>query len=128
MVYKSDGNLKVVIAPQNEPKKPKPLKENATLKDKVIHAIRHVLDPEIPLNVYDLGLIYDVQVSDDGEADVTMTLTAPNCPVADEIVADVQKHVAAVNEIKKADVKLVFEPAWHKGMMSDAAKLELGLL
>ena len=128
MTYKSDGKMKVVISPQAEPKKPKPLKENASLREKVIHAIRHVNDPEIPLNVYDLGLIYDVDVTENGEADITMTLTAPNCPVADAIVADVQKHVAEVPEIAKADVKLVFEPAWHKGMMSDVAKLELGLL
>ena len=128
MTYKSDGKTRVVIAPQDEPKKPKPLKENASLKEKVIHAIRHVNDPEIPLNVYDLGLIYGVDVTQDGEADITMTLTAPNCPVADEIVADVQKHVANVPEIAKADVKLVFDPPWDKSKMSDAAKLELGLL
>ena len=128
MVYKSNGKTRVVIAPQAEPKKPKPLKENASLKEKVIHAIRHVNDPEIPLNVYELGLIYSVDVTESGEADITMTLTAPNCPVADEIVADVQKHVANVPEIAKADVKLVFDPPWDKSKMSDAAKLELCLL
>ena len=128
MTYKSDGKTRVVIAAQEEPKKPKPLKENATLKEKVIHAIRHVNDPEIPLNVYDLGLIYGVNVTENSEADITMTLTAPNCPVADEIVADVQKNVANVPEIVKADVKLVFDPPWDKSKMSDAAKLELGLL
>ena len=128
MVYKSNGKMRVVIAPQNEPKKPKPLKEDASLREKVIHAIRHVQDPEIPLNVYDLGLIYGVDVTENGNANITMTLTAPNCPVADEIVADVQKHVADVPEVKKADVKLVFDPPWDKSKMSDAAKLELGLL
>ena len=128
MTFKTDGKMKVVIAAQNEPKKPKPLKEDASLREKVIHAIRHVQDPEIPLNVYDLGLIYGVDVTENGNANITMTLTAPNCPVADEIVADVQKHVADVPEVKKADVKLVFDPPWDKSKMSDAAKLELGLL
>ena len=85
-------------------------------------------DPEIPLNVYDLGLIYDVTVDADHNAFVTMTLTAPNCPVADDIVNDVRNHVAALDEIKNVKVDLVFDPPWTKAMMSDAAKLELGLL
>lgn len=128
MTLKSGGNMKVVIAPVAEPKKPKPLKEGASLTDKVIHAIRHVQDPEIPLNVYDLGLIYDVTVDAEHNAFVTMTLTAPNCPVADDIVNDVRNHVAALDEIKNVKVDLVFDPPWTKAMMSDAAKLELGLL
>ena len=128
MTYKSDGQMKVVIAPMAEPKKPKPLKDGATLTEKVIHAIRHVNDPEIPLNVYDLGLIYDVTVDADHNAFITMTLTAPNCPVAEDIVSDVRNHVAALDEIKSVKVDLVFDPPWTKSMMSDAAKLELGLL
>lgn len=128
MTYKSDGQMKVVIAPMAEPKKPKPLKDGATLTEKVIHAIRHVNDPEIPLNVYDLGLIYDVTVDADHNAFVTMTLTAPNCPVAEDIVSDVRNHVAALDEIKSVKVDLVFDPPWDKSKMSDAAKLELGLL
>lgn len=128
MTYKSSGNMKVVIAPMAAPKKPKPLKENATLTEKIIHAIRHVNDPEIPLNVYDLGLIYNVIVEGEDTANITMTLTAPNCPVAGDIVRDVEQHVAAVDGIKAVKVTLVFDPPWTKNMMSDAAKLELGLL
>lgn len=128
MTYKSNGSMKVVIAPMAEPKKPKPLKEGASLTDKIIHAIRHVNDPEIPLNVYDLGLIYDVSVDADHNATITMTLTAPNCPVADDIVNDVRNHVAALSEVNNVTVTLVFDPPWTKDMMTDAAKLELGLL
>lgn len=120
--------MKVVISPMAEPKKPKALKDGASLKDKVIHAIRHVTDPEIPLNVYDLGLIYNVDLDEENNVYVTMTLTAPNCPVADEIVCDVQTHVAGVEGINNAYIELVFDPPWTKDMMSDAAKLELGLL
>ena len=128
MTFKSNGSMKVVIAPMAEPKKPKPLKEGATLTDKIIHAIRHVQDPEIPLNVYDLGLIYDVSVDEKNNAAVTMTLTAPNCPVADDIVRDVENHVSGVDGVQSVRVNLVFDPPWTKDMMSDAAKLELGLL
>ncbi len=128
MVYKSSGKMKVVIAPQAAPKAPKPLAEGASMDKKVIHAIRHVFDPEIPLNVYDLGLIYSVDFVEENHVIVTMTLTAPNCPVADDIVRDVQQHVAQVDGIEKAEVNLVFDPPWDKSKMSDAAKLELGLL
>jgi len=127
MTLKTSGNMKVVIAPMAAPKKPKPLKENATLVEKIIHAIRHVNDPEIPLNIYDLGLIYDVSLEGENSALITMTLTAPNCPVADDIVRDVERHVAAVDGIKAVKVNLVFDPPWDKSKMSDAAKLELGL-
>lgn len=129
MVYKANGKMRVVIAPQQTPKAPKPLKEGASFKEEVIHAIRHVQDPEIPLNVYDLGLIYAIDADEiTGNVTVTMTLTAPNCPVADEIVADVQLHVAALKKVTHAKINLVFDPPWDKSKMSEGAKLELGLL
>jgi FeS assembly SUF system protein len=95
---------------------------------KIVDALKKVHDPEIPVNIYDLGLIYEIDVRDDGTVNVTMTLTNPNCPVADVIPEDVRKAVKSVEGVKEVNVKLVFEPEWNKDMMSDAAMLELGLL
>ena len=98
---------------------------NATVDEKVIHALRQVYDPELPVNVYDLGLIYELKV--EGEiAHITMTLTAPNCPVADKIPQDVAAAARSVKGITYADVKLVWDPKWTRDKMSDAARLELG--
>jgi len=91
----------------------------------VVRALRRVHDPEIPVNIYDLGLIYDLAVDGDGRVAITMTLTAPNCPVADDIVADVRRAVQAVHGVNEARVTLVFEPAWSTEKMTDAARLEL---
>jgi FeS assembly SUF system protein len=98
------------------------------VKEKVIDAIKTVYDPEIPVNIYDLGLIYDVAVDAECRVKVTMTLTAPGCPVAGQIVAEVERKVESIDEVKSGDVDLVFEPQWTKDRMSDAALLELGLL
>lgn len=121
------GKTKVVIAGVREPKKPKPIAADASLKEKIIFALRHVFDPELPVNVYDLGLIYGIDIAGD-DVTIEMTLTAPNCPVAGDIVADVEKHVAAVDGVKKSRVNLCWEPKWTQDRMSKAAKLELGLL
>ena len=94
----------------------------------IVAALRNVYDPEIPVNVYDLGLIYEVQAEPDGQVFVKMTLTAPNCPIADEVVAQVREAVADVPGVKDVQVDLVFEPEWTTDMMSEEAKLELGLL
>ncbi len=93
----------------------------------ITEALQNVHDPEIPVNVYDLGLIYGIDISDDGEAEITMTLTNPNCPVADKMPAEVKKAVEGVEGVKHAKVNLVFEPQWTKDRMSEAAMLELGL-
>ena len=90
--------------------------------------LRTVYDPEIPVNVYDLGLIYNVDVGADGFVTVTMTLTAPNCPAADFIIEDVRMKVESVKGVKGVKIDLTFEPEWNKDMMSEEAKLELGLL
>jgi len=87
-----------------------------------------VFNPEIPVNIYDLGLIYKVDVKDDGEVDIDMTLTAPNCPAADFIVEEVKMQVEAIKEVVKVNVNLVYEPAWDQEMMSEEAKLDLGFL
>ena len=98
------------------------------LEDDIVLALRQVYDPEIPVNVYDLGLIYDVQADADGQVFIKMTLTAPNCPIADDVVAQVREAVADVPGVKDVEVELVFEPEWTTERMSEEAKLELGLL
>lgn len=97
-------------------------------EDDVIAALRQVYDPEIPVNVYDLGLIYGIELPGDGVVKVKMTLTAPNCPIADEVVQQVKDMVASVTSADEVDVELVFEPQWTTDMMSEGAKLELGML
>ncbi|MCL1942667.1 MAG: iron-sulfur cluster assembly protein [Candidatus Azobacteroides sp.] len=97
-------------------------------EEKIVAVLKTVYDPEIPVNVYDLGLIYDVDIDDEKNVVIQMTLTAPNCPVTDFIVEDVIMKVESVDGIKSVKVDLVFEPAWDRDMMSDEAKLELGFL
>ncbi len=102
--------------------------QQQVLKEKVIDAIKTVYDPEIPVNIYDLGLIYDIAIDPENRVKVTMTLTAPGCPVAGQIVAEVERKVEEIDEVKSGDVELVFEPQWTKERMSEAALLELGLI
>lgn len=102
--------------------------DKAGLQDAVIAALRRVHDPEIPVNIYDLGLIYELDVDSDGRVQIAMTLTAPNCPVADRIVADVRAAVARVTGVAHADVRLVWQPAWTTERMSEIARLELAAL
>ena len=95
--------------------------------DLIIERLKDVFDPEIPVNIYDLGLIYNVDVDDQtNKASIIMTLTAPGCPVADMLVEDVKQAALAVENIQDADVELTFEPPWDKSMMSEEARLELG--
>ncbi|MBR1902767.1 MAG: DUF59 domain-containing protein [Bacteroidaceae bacterium] len=104
---------------------------NDTLQtqERVIEVLRTVYDPEIPVNIYDLGLIYRIELNDDAtELSVDMTLTAPNCPAADFILEDVRQKLEAISGLTKVDVQLVFEPEWNKDMMSEEAKMELGFL
>ena len=98
------------------------------LEEKVVDMLRLVFDPEIPVNIYDLGLIYEIDVDDQGTVKIKMTLTAPNCPAADFIIEDVRFKVESIDEVKSVEVDLVFEPEWDKDMMSEEAKLELGFL
>lgn len=104
------------------------MNEILTIENKIVEMLRTVFDPEIPVNVYDLGLIYKVEVNDDKSVNIDMTLTAPNCPAADFIMEDVKQKVESIAEIEKANINLVFEPEWDKDMMSDEAKVELGFL
>lgn len=98
------------------------------LEEKVIKMLKTVYDPEIPVDIYELGLIYKIDVTEDNYVNIDMTLTAPNCPAADFIVEDVRQKVESIENIKGANVNLVFEPEWDKDMMSEEAKLELGFL
>jgi FeS assembly SUF system protein len=99
------------------------------IEEKIIDALRLVYDPEIPVNIYDLGLIYDIEVDDaSGKVRVRMTLSAPACPVAGQIVAEVERRVENIDEVPSAQVDLVWDPPWSREMMSEAAQLELGLL
>ena len=98
------------------------------IEEKIVAMLKTVFDPEIPVNVYDLGLIYKIDVSDSGEAVIDMTLTAPNCPAADFIMEDVRQKVESIDGVESATVNLVFEPEWDTDMMSEEAKLALGFL
>ncbi|MGM0496290.1 MAG: SUF system Fe-S cluster assembly protein [Bacteroidota bacterium] len=98
------------------------------VEGEIVKALKEVYDPEIPVNVYDLGLIYNIDVDDDNNVEVRMTLTAPNCPIADDILQEVHDKVKEIEEVNEVDVKLVFDPPWDKEMMSEEAKLDLGLI
>ena len=98
------------------------------IEERIIEMLKTVFDPEIPVNVYDLGLIYKIEVEENGIVVIDMTLTAPNCPAADFIMEDVRQKVESVEGVNTANVNLVFEPEWDKDMMSEEAKLELGFL
>lgn len=94
--------------------------------DLIIDRLKDVYDPEIPVNIYDLGLIYSVDIDDTKKANIIMTLTSPGCPVADMLVDDVRQAALAVDNVLEAEVELVFDPPWDKSMMSEEARLELG--
>ncbi len=104
--------------------------ENEFLKteEEIVKVLKTVYDPEIPVNIYDLGLIYKVDVDDSKNVHIDMTFTAPSCPAADFIIEDVRQKVEGVEGVKSAQINLVFEPEWSKDMMTEEAKLELGLL
>ena len=97
-------------------------------EEKIVRMLKTVFDPEIPVNIYDLGLIYRIEPQEDNSVDIDMTLTAPNCPAVDFIVEDVRMKVESIPGISKARINIVFDPPWDKDMMSEEAKLELGFL
>jgi FeS assembly SUF system protein len=96
--------------------------------DMIVQTLKTIFDPEIPVDIYELGLIYEVKISDDGVVDIDMTLTSPNCPVAESLPKDVEDKVAAMEGVKSAKVDIVFDPPWTQDMMSEEAKLECGFL
>jgi FeS assembly SUF system protein len=104
------------------------MSEEASLYDQVIAALKTVYDPEIPVNIYELGLVYDVTIDEENNVSITMTLTAPNCPVAEFIPLQVESRVKAVPGVNTVHVDMVFDPPWTPDRMSEAAKLELGMV
>lgn len=101
--------------------------EKTRIEERIVDILRTVYDPEIPVNIYDLGLIYRVEVKDDSTVDIDMTFTAPSCPAADFILEDVRQKVTTIQGVSEANVQLVFEPAWDQSMMTEEARVELGL-
>lgn len=102
--------------------------EKIELEQRIVEMIKTVYDPEIPVNIYDLGLIYRIEVSDESVVDIDMTLTAPNCPAADFMMEDVRMKVESIEGVASVNLNLVFEPEWSQDLMTEEAKLELGLL
>lgn len=101
-------------------------KEKAKIEERIVEVLKTVYDPEIPVNIYDLGLIYKIELQDDGALDIDMTFTAPTCPAADFILEDVRTKVEAVQGVSLANINMVFEPEWDKSMMTEEARIELG--
>jgi FeS assembly SUF system protein len=104
------------------------LEEKKQIEERVIDVIRTIYDPEIPVDIYELGLIYEVKVNDDAHADVLMTLTSPSCPVAESMPLEVEEKIRGVKGVGSGKVELTFDPPWDKDMMSEAALLELGFM
>jgi FeS assembly SUF system protein len=98
------------------------------LEDSIINVIKTIFDPEIPVNIYELGLIYDIRIDDDANVEVDMTLTSPNCPVAESLPQEVKSKIELIEGLKNVEVILLFDPPWDKDMMSEEAKFELGFM
>ncbi|WP_224484256.1 DUF59 domain-containing protein [Robertkochia aurantiaca] len=98
------------------------------LGEKIVKVLKTIYDPEIPVDIYELGLIYDVFVNEDYDVKILMTLTTPNCPVAETLPVEVEEKIKSINEVKDAEVEITFDPPWSQDLMSEEAKLELGLL
>ncbi|MDX1278606.1 iron-sulfur cluster assembly protein [Oceanihabitans sediminis] len=102
--------------------------DTEVLGEKIVKVIKTIYDPEIPVDIYELGLIYDVFVNEDYDVKILMTLTTPNCPVAETLPLEVEEKVKSINEIRDAEVEITFDPPWSQELMSEEAKLELGML
>jgi len=98
------------------------------IETEIVRTLKNIYDPEIPVNIYELGLIYEIEVDDDHNVEITMTLTAPNCPVADHLLEDIERQVSEIEGVQKATITLTFDPPWDQSMLSDEARLELGLM
>ena len=102
--------------------------DTSILGEKIVKTLKTIFDPEIPVDIYELGLIYDVLVNEDFEVKILMTLTTPNCPVAESLPKEVEEKVKSLDEVKSAEVEITFDPPWTQDLMSEEAKLELGML
>lgn len=104
------------------------MKSKLQLEGDIIKTLKTIFDPEIPVNIYDLGLIYEISIDDEGVANIRMTMTSPNCPMADELIENVYSEVGKIEGISKVNVTLTFDPPWSQDLLSEEAKLDLGLL
>jgi FeS assembly SUF system protein len=102
--------------------------DNINLGETIVKTLKSIYDPEIPVDIYELGLIYDVMINEDADVKILMTLTSPNCPVAETLPAEVEEKVRSIDAVKSCEVEITFEPTWTKDLMSEEAKLELGML
>jgi FeS assembly SUF system protein len=125
---KQNGNGDADAEVGDAPVSPERMTEVGQLGDAIVAQLSSIYDPEIPVNIYELGLIYKIDVHDDNAVTVDMTLTSPNCPVAESLPMEVQHKVEAVEGVKGCEVKIVWDPMWHPSMMTEEAQLELGLI
>ena len=102
--------------------------DSVLLGDEIVKVLKSIFDPEIPVDIYELGLIYDVFINEDNDVKIVMTLTSPNCPVAESLPLEVKEKVSSINIVNEVEIEMTFEPPWSKDLMSEEAKLELGLL
>jgi FeS assembly SUF system protein len=102
--------------------------DKGQLESRIIDVLKGIFDPEIPVNIYDLGLIYEIKISDDARVNIKMTLTTPNCPVAEDLPIEVKERIKLIDMVKDVNLELVFDPPWDKDMITEAALLDLGLL
>ena len=123
---KTNENVRTRVANKNEHKLI--MVDKIDLEMKIVETLKTVFDPELPANVYDLGLIYDINIKDNGYVNIKMTLTAPGCPVAGDIIMEVDNKIRAIENVSDVNVMLTFDPPWKKEMMTEEAKLELGFL
>jgi len=103
-------------------------KDDISLGERIVKVLKGIYDPEIPVDIYELGLIYDVMVNEDMDVKILMTLTSPNCPVAESLPQEVEQKIRAIDEVKSVEIELTFDPPWSRDLMSEEAKLELGML
>ena len=102
--------------------------EKRELENKIVSVLKTVYDPEIPVDIYELGLIYEINISDENDVNIVMTLTSPNCPAAESMPAEIEQKIKGMEEVKNFDLKITFEPTWDKFMMSEEAQIELGMI
>jgi len=121
-------NLYNLYGEKNKNKKMEQEIDTNELGESIVKVLKSIYDPEIPVDIYELGLIYDVMVNTDYEVKILMTLTSPNCPVAESLPREVEEKVKTIEHIKDVDVEITFDPPWSKDLMSEEAKLELGML
>ncbi|NCO54582.1 MAG: FeS assembly SUF system protein [Bacteroidetes bacterium CG02_land_8_20_14_3_00_31_25] len=103
-------------------------KNNSELENKIVETLKTIFDPEIPVNIYELGLIYEISIDDNNKVEIKMTLTSPNCPMVDDLLSEINDKVKAIEGVSALILNIVFDPPWDKNMMSDAALLDLGLI